>query len=123
MKDPIQMTDAFDTFAKDQFNKNWDNLKPAEKKPIGMTPAAQRKLFERIWKDKWLTFIHPVHGKVAAQCLEAKFTANDGRKYPVDDYNLKVQGRTGAILEITLLKNEVQFHDTKEQAVAETKTQ
>lgn len=97
---------------------------PAEKKPaIGMTPAAQRKLFERIWRNQWPTFIHPTHGKVAAQCLEAKFTATDGRKYPVDDYNLKVQGRTGAILEITLLKYEVQFHDTKEQAIAETKTQ
>ena len=105
---------------KDAFDQSPKPVEPEKKESFGMTPAAQRKLFERTWKNKWLSFTHPTHGVVAAQCLEAKFHSVDKDKYPTDDYSLKVQGRTGAILDIMLLESSVQFHTTKEQAVNET---
>lgn len=106
------MTDSWD-----QLKAKRDTPPPEPRKQIGMSPKEHRRVLCRKWSGMWLTFHHPEAGKVAAECLHAKYIGPDQELNPIDDYQLEVRGRSGKILKIVMSKSDVIFFDTKQQAI------
>lgn len=81
--------------------------------------AVYIKSLEKACKGRWVTFLHPILGKVPGRCLKATHTgfAEPGH---LIEFTLTIEGRaksTRNTIEVSMIETYAQFHDTKQEAV------
>lgn len=110
----------------DAFDENieeWREKQKAKQKALAEAPAFSRKWTKAFIKKnskRWVTFIHPEHGRVPAQCVEMK---ENGKAQPgnIQDFKCTLVGRSGKSIEVSLVESYVHFCDSREQAIEQAK--
>jgi hypothetical protein len=107
--------------------KTEETLWQLPKKNTSPPPQPIEQYAKRFRKDnigKWITFLHPTHGKVPGRCIGIAFSgySDPGR---IPDFKLNVEGQSKTkrnVIQISLVDSRAQFHDSKQQAIEESKT-
>jgi len=82
------------------------------------------RFIEKDCKRRWVSFLHPIHGKVTGRCLRA---SHAGLQQPGNhlDFTLTIEGRAKSTLntiDVSMIETYAQFFDTKQLAINDCKS-
>ena len=94
---------------------------PEKPKPKKQPPSIEgfARKFAKVNTGKWITFLHPAHGKVPGKCVGIVFNGySDPGNIP--DFKLTIEGRSKTArntIDVSLVDSRAQFCSSMQQAI------